>query len=138
MFLQLLNCYVADNFFVVHVPLIYACIKLTSLYTNYQHILRYYFNAVIYIRLILTLGVFVLFQTQFCFLIVNSLFYLAPDCKVPNIYGWVFIPNVFIVFYMFYDFYRKSYTKESIYRRSNNKQIHNNNNNSNSKIKEKL
>lgn len=65
---------------------------------------------------------------------MNSLFYLAPDCTVPNVYGWVFIPNVFIVFYMFYDFYRKSYIQNPIDNHKS-KNMHNNNNN---KIKEKL
>lgn len=71
-------------------------------------------------------------MAQFCILIVNSLFYLTPDCNVPNVYGWVFIPNVFIVFYMFYDFYRKSYTKKkSADHRNINAKTHNSNNNYN-------
>ncbi|XP_050431732.1 elongation of very long chain fatty acids protein-like [Adelges cooleyi] len=59
-------------------------------------------------------------MVQFCFLIVNSLFFLAPECSVPNIYGLVFIPNVFIVFYMFYNFYKKSYSERPIDYRNGN------------------
>lgn len=79
-------------------------------------------------------------MVQFCILIVNSIFYLTPSCQVPNIYGLIFIPNVFIVFYMFYDFYRKSYIKKKPVDRRNSTSIkinNNNNNNNNIKIKGK-
>ncbi|CAG9829107.1 unnamed protein product [Diabrotica balteata] len=47
---------------------------------------------------------------QFTLLIIHSLTALPSDCKVPRQFLLIYIPNVIVIFKMFYDFYTASYT----------------------------
>lgn len=48
---------------------------------------------------------------QFWIMVIHSLQALKPSCKVNKFVFGAFIPNVILVFYLFYDFYRKTYKK---------------------------
>lgn len=48
---------------------------------------------------------------QFCILIMHSSIALRPDCPVPRFLVYMFIPNVGVIFYMFYDFFKRSYRR---------------------------
>lgn len=53
----------------------------------------------------------ILQMIQFCILIMHSSIALRPDCPVPRFLAYMFIPNVVLIFYMFYDFFKKSYSR---------------------------
>ncbi|XP_026283077.1 elongation of very long chain fatty acids protein AAEL008004 [Frankliniella occidentalis] len=48
---------------------------------------------------------------QFCIIIFMVLMLLLPDCPIPIYFPMLFLPNIFLIFYMFYDFYNKNFTK---------------------------
>ncbi|CAH1114532.1 unnamed protein product, partial [Psylliodes chrysocephalus] len=50
---------------------------------------------------------------QFTLLIIHSLSALQPDCEVPKQFLLIYVPNVIVIFKMFYDFYQSSYTKST-------------------------
>ncbi|XP_050542565.1 elongation of very long chain fatty acids protein-like [Daktulosphaira vitifoliae] len=99
----ILNCF-------VHM-MMYFYYLLSSLGPKIQKKIEFYKKYITIIQMV-----------QFCIIIVNSLFFFAPDCNVPNIYGYVFIPNVFLVFYMFYDFYNNAYSEKGAHDIKNRKQ----------------
>lgn len=49
---------------------------------------------------------------QFCILIAQSLLVLNPNCKVQKQILLFYLPNVLLIFRMFYNFYRKNYIKK--------------------------
>ncbi|KAJ3666121.1 hypothetical protein Zmor_001576 [Zophobas morio] len=51
-------------------------------------------------------------MVQFAVLIVHSLQLLYPDCHMPTELLVIYLPDVFVVFYMFWEFYRKNYHDE--------------------------
>nr|CAD7260767.1 unnamed protein product [Timema shepardi] len=48
-------------------------------------------------------------KVQFVIVLLYSMQMFNPDCKIPTIIPYVFVPNVLLVFYLFYDFYQKAY-----------------------------
>ncbi|CAH1981320.1 unnamed protein product [Acanthoscelides obtectus] len=50
---------------------------------------------------------------QFSLLIIHALTSLTPNCKVPRALMLIYVPNIVLIFKMFYDFYQKSYNKKS-------------------------
>ena len=46
---------------------------------------------------------------QFCIVMVHAMQFVKPDCHVPKPLGLIFIPNVALVYYMFFNFYKKAY-----------------------------
>ncbi|KAK3927567.1 Elongation of very long chain fatty acids protein 4 [Frankliniella fusca] len=48
---------------------------------------------------------------QFCIIIAHAAQALSPTCPVPIHMALAFIPNVFIIFYLFYDFYTTNFIK---------------------------
>ncbi|XP_060527570.1 elongation of very long chain fatty acids protein AAEL008004-like [Cylas formicarius] len=53
-------------------------------------------------------------MVQFCILILHSLLALLPSCNVPKSFLLLYLPNIVLLFKMFYDFYHQSYTKNHI------------------------
>lgn len=53
-----------------------------------------------------------IFQIQFCILLLHGTQALKTDCNVPKKVLFIWFPNVFTIFYMFYEFYRNTYTKQ--------------------------
>ncbi|XP_026287542.1 elongation of very long chain fatty acids protein AAEL008004 [Frankliniella occidentalis] len=53
-------------------------------------------------------------MVQFCIIIAHALQALRPDCHVPKHLAWAFIPNVFLIFYLFYDFYTTNFIKPQV------------------------
>ncbi|KAJ3666123.1 hypothetical protein Zmor_001578 [Zophobas morio] len=49
---------------------------------------------------------------QFCVLIVHSLQSLHPECHVPKQLLAIYLPDVIVVFYMFWEFYQKNYSEQ--------------------------
>nr|CAH7715198.1 unnamed protein product [Callosobruchus chinensis] len=49
-------------------------------------------------------------MVQFTLLIIHALTSLTPNCQVPRTLLMIYIPNVVVIFKMFYDFYQKSYS----------------------------
>ena len=39
---------------------------------------------------------------------------LAKDCEVPKALIFIYIPNIVVIFYMFYDFFKKAYNKKQM------------------------
>lgn len=52
-------------------------------------------------------------QVQFCFILSQCVLGLAQNCDVPKVLVAIYAPNVALIFYMFYDFFRTAYTKKS-------------------------
>lgn len=50
---------------------------------------------------------------QFCILVGHSLQSLAPSCHVPKSLLLIYLPNVLLIFYMFYEFYKNNYFSKS-------------------------
>lgn len=50
-------------------------------------------------------------QIQFCLMMVNNLLGLNPSCNVSRPFLAMYIPNILILTYLFYDFYNKAYSK---------------------------
>ncbi|CAH0551350.1 unnamed protein product [Brassicogethes aeneus] len=48
---------------------------------------------------------------QFCFLLAHSLQALEPSCQVAKNFLILYLPNVILIFYMFWDFYKTNYLK---------------------------
>lgn len=48
-------------------------------------------------------------MVQFCIIIAHAMQALHPSCIVPKQLAYVYIPNVFLIFYLFYDFYQANY-----------------------------
>jgi len=49
---------------------------------------------------------------QFCFLLIHAIQAFTPSCPYePRMLLYTYVPNIFIVFYLFYDFYKKAYNK---------------------------
>ncbi|XP_023311772.1 elongation of very long chain fatty acids protein AAEL008004-like [Anoplophora glabripennis] len=48
---------------------------------------------------------------QFTILITHSLSALQPTCKIPKLMLLLYVPNILLVYKMFYDFYQNSYQK---------------------------
>ncbi|RZC35801.1 ELO domain containing protein, partial [Asbolus verrucosus] len=49
---------------------------------------------------------------QFCVIIAHPMQALHPDCHVQKQLLLIYVPNVLLVFYMFWKFYKKSYMKK--------------------------
>nr|XP_018903714.1 PREDICTED: elongation of very long chain fatty acids protein AAEL008004-like [Bemisia tabaci] len=50
-------------------------------------------------------------MVQFTMILMYASQALMPTCEVPKGLALIFIPDVIVVFYLFYDFYKKSYTE---------------------------
>ncbi|XP_050498401.1 elongation of very long chain fatty acids protein-like [Diabrotica virgifera virgifera] len=48
---------------------------------------------------------------QFTLMIIHSSTAFMPGCDVPKLFFYLYMPNVFLLFKMFFDFYQKSYKK---------------------------
>ncbi|KAJ3666122.1 hypothetical protein Zmor_001577 [Zophobas morio] len=48
-------------------------------------------------------------MVQFMVMIVHSMQSLHPECHIPKPMLLIYLPNVFVVFYMFWEFYQKNY-----------------------------
>jgi len=48
---------------------------------------------------------------QFCIIIAHASQALMASCQVPKHLAYAFIPNVFLIFYLFYDFYTTNFKK---------------------------
>lgn len=53
------------------------------------------------------------FQIQFCFILSQCVLGLAQNCDVPKVLVAIYAPNVALIFYMFYDFFRTAYTQKT-------------------------
>lgn len=63
-------------------------------------------------QLLIEPHLFLGFQIQFCIIIAHATQGLKADCRFPPLLIYFFIPNVGLIFYMFYDFYRKAYYRQ--------------------------
>lgn len=52
------------------------------------------------------------FQIQFTIILIQCALSLAKGCDVPKLLLAIYVPNVLLVFYMFYDFFNKAYKKK--------------------------
>ncbi|KAJ8942638.1 hypothetical protein NQ318_013351 [Aromia moschata] len=52
-------------------------------------------------------------MVQFTLMIIHSLTALPSSCGVPKQFLLIWIPNVILIYKMFYDFYNKSYTAKN-------------------------
>jgi len=50
-------------------------------------------------------------MVQFCIIIAHAMQVFDPSCKVPTFLAYVYIPNVFLIFYLFYDFYTTNFNE---------------------------
>lgn len=50
---------------------------------------------------------------QFCFILSQCVMGLAQNCDIPKVLIAIYVPNVTLIFYMFYDFFKTAYTKKS-------------------------
>lgn len=50
-------------------------------------------------------------MVQFCIIIAHAAQVWLPSCNVPTALAYVYIPNVFLIFYLFYDFYTTNFKK---------------------------
>jgi elongation of very long chain fatty acids protein 7 len=48
-------------------------------------------------------------MVQFCIILAHALQSLHPDCHVPKQFLLIYVPNVLLVFYMFWQFYQQNY-----------------------------
>lgn len=53
------------------------------------------------------------FQIQFTIILIQCALSLARGCDVPHLLLFIYVPNVVLIFYMFYDFFKKAYNKKS-------------------------
>lgn len=51
-------------------------------------------------------------QIQFCILLYHAGQVFTIECDVPRLAAMIFLPNVILVFYMFYEFYQENYSKK--------------------------
>jgi len=58
----------------------------------------------------LILYIYLEFQIQFTILVIHGMQALHPKCDVSSFLAYLYMPNIFIVYYLFYGFYKKSYT----------------------------
>uniref|UniRef100_A0A6M2DUS2 Elongation of very long chain fatty acids protein n=1 Tax=Xenopsylla cheopis TaxID=163159 RepID=A0A6M2DUS2_XENCH len=90
-FSVMLNC-------VVHI-LMYTYYFLALLGPDMQNKLSWWKRSLTIVQMI-----------QFCIILIHSSQALKEDCKISKFLVFLFMPNVVIIFYMFYDFYQKAYT----------------------------
>jgi len=53
-------------------------------------------------------------MVQFWILLFHTLQVYHPDCKMPNLAGFVFLPNLLVLFVFFLNFYLKSYRSKRV------------------------
>lgn len=53
------------------------------------------------------------FQIQFTIILTQCVFTVAKGCDIPKMLVAIYVPNVSLIFYMFYDFFKKAYKKKS-------------------------
>lgn len=51
------------------------------------------------------------FQVQFTLILFNCVRALITDCGIETIFFYIFVPNILIIFYEFYEFYKRAYLK---------------------------
>jgi len=51
-------------------------------------------------------------MVQFTLLIIQALMTLQPNCDVPHSILFLYVPNVVLIYKMFYDFYKANYTQK--------------------------
>lgn len=56
---------------------------------------------------------FLHFQIQFTIILTQCVLGLAKGCDIPKILVAIYVPNVSLIFYMFYDFFKKAYNKKA-------------------------
>lgn len=56
---------------------------------------------------------FSLFQIQFTIILIQCALSLAQGCDVPKLLFAIYVPNVLLIFLMFYDFFKKAYKKKT-------------------------
>lgn len=54
-----------------------------------------------------------LFQIQFTIILTQCVLGIARDCDIPRVLVAIYAPNVGIIFYMFYEFFKKAYNRKS-------------------------
>lgn len=60
-------------------------------------------------------------QIQFTIMILHSLIALQPSCDVPKHVLMIYLPNVILIYKMFYDFYQKAYVVKNKVGQKNNR-----------------
>ncbi|KAK3911077.1 Elongation of very long chain fatty acids protein 1 [Frankliniella fusca] len=53
-------------------------------------------------------------MVQFCIIIFMIAQVLLPDCSIPPYFTYAFLPNILLIFYLFYDFYNKNFVKPQV------------------------
>ncbi|XP_050305621.1 elongation of very long chain fatty acids protein AAEL008004-like [Anthonomus grandis grandis] len=51
-------------------------------------------------------------MVQFTLLIIHAIGFLQPSCDAPRVFVMFYLPNVVLIYKMFYDFYKKSYNNK--------------------------
>lgn len=70
-------------------------------------------NVLISNNLLLLLIMYPSFQIQFTIILTQCVLGIARDCDIPRVLVAIYAPNVGIIFYMFYDFFKKAYYRKS-------------------------
>lgn len=52
-------------------------------------------------------------QIQFSIILTQCVMTVAKGCDIPKMLVAIYVPNVTLIFYMFYDFFKKAYKKKS-------------------------
>ncbi|RZB39030.1 ELO domain containing protein, partial [Asbolus verrucosus] len=74
---------------------------------SFIHVLMYSYY------LIASLGPHWQKRVQFCILIGHALQALNPKCGIPNVLLFFYVPNVAMIFHMFWSFYKNSYMQRN-------------------------
>lgn len=59
------------------------------------------------------LSSFTLFQIQFTIILIQCALSLAQGCDIPKLLFAIYVPNVLLIFFMFYDFFKKAYKQKA-------------------------
>ncbi|CAH1116617.1 unnamed protein product [Phaedon cochleariae] len=55
-------------------------------------------------------------MVQFTLMLIHSVIAFLPGCAVPKTFFYFYVPNIFLLYKMFYDFYKKTYAQKSVFK----------------------
>lgn len=64
------------------------------------------------ISLSFSLCLFCILQIQFTIILIQCALSLAQGCEIPKLLFAIYVPNVLLIFFMFYDFFKKAYKQK--------------------------
>lgn len=79
---------------------------------NFVHRLQPNGNVIISLNFV-CFSLFFYFQVQFTIILIQCALTLARGCEVPKLLMGIYVPNILLIFYMFYEFFNKAYKKKA-------------------------